>query len=108
VPLKIFFCRYKYPQRIPGEAQSRLGYNTGLPVELQGGKNRWALPKKTSAKKISVAEYNEACRKDVMKFTDVWNNLTERMGYWVNLNDSLHYLRNQIHREPLVGAETTL
>lgn len=83
--VKDIFCRYNTLKGF--QVKRKAGWDThGLPVELQVEKTL-GITKEDIGKKISVAEYNEACRKDVMKFTDVWNNLTERMGYWVNLND---------------------
>lgn len=83
--VKDIFCRYHTLKGF--QVKRKAGWDThGLPVELQVEKTL-GITKEDIGKKISVAEYNEACRKDVMKFTDVWNNLTERMGYWVNLND---------------------
>lgn len=83
--VKDIFCRYNTLKGF--QVKRKAGWDThGLPVELQVEK-ALGITKDDIGKKISVAEYNEACRKDVMKFTDVWNNLTERMGYWVNLND---------------------
>jgi isoleucyl-tRNA synthetase len=83
--VKDIFCRYNTLKGF--QVNRKAGWDThGLPVELQVEKTL-GITKEDIGRKISVAEYNEACRKDVMKFTDVWNNLTERMGYWVNLND---------------------
>lgn len=83
--VKDIFCRYHTLKGF--QVKRKAGWDThGLPVELQVEKTL-GITKEDIGKKISVADYNEACRKDVMKFTDVWNNLTERMGYWVNLND---------------------
>lgn len=83
--VKDIFCRYNTLKGF--QVKRKAGWDThGLPVELQVEKSL-GITKEDIGKKISVAEYNEACRKDVMKFTDVWNNLTERMGYWVNLAD---------------------
>ena len=83
--VKDIFCRYNTLKGF--QVKRKAGWDThGLPVELQVEKTL-GITKEDIGKKISIAEYNEACKKDVMKFTDVWNNLTERMGYWVNLND---------------------
>jgi isoleucyl-tRNA synthetase len=83
--VKDIFCRYNTLKGF--QVKRKAGWDThGLPVELQVEKTL-GITKEDIGKKISVAEYNEACRKDVMKYTDVWNNLTTRMGYWVNLND---------------------
>jgi isoleucyl-tRNA synthetase len=83
--VKDMFCRYNTLKGF--QVKRKAGWDThGLPVELQVEKTL-GITKEDIGKKISVEEYNEACRKDVMKFTDVWNNLTNKMGYWVNLND---------------------
>ncbi len=83
--VKDIFCRYNTLKGY--QVNRKAGWDThGLPVELQVEKTL-GITKEDIGTKISVAEYNEACRKDVMKFTDIWNNLTEQMGYWVNLND---------------------
>ncbi len=83
--VKDIFCRYNTLKGF--QVKRKAGWDThGLPVELQVEKTL-GITKEDIGKKISVAEYNEACKKDVMKYTDVWNNLTTRMGYWVNLND---------------------
>jgi isoleucyl-tRNA synthetase len=69
------------------QVKRKAGWDThGLPVELQVEK-MLGITKDDIGKKISVEEYNEACRKDVMKYTDVWDKLTNRMGYWVDLSD---------------------
>jgi len=81
--LKDMFCRYKTMQGY--QVQRKSGWDThGLPVELQVEK-RLGIKKDDIGEKISVAEYNAECRKDVMKFTDVWENLTEKLGYWLDL-----------------------
>jgi isoleucyl-tRNA synthetase len=83
--VKDIFCRY---QTLNGkQVKRKAGWDThGLPVELQVEK-MMGITKDDIGKKISVAEYNEACRKDVMKYTDIWDKLTTRMGYWVDLSD---------------------
>jgi len=83
--IKDIFCRYKTQQGylVPRKA----GWDThGLPVEL-GVEKALGITKEDIGKKITVEEYNKACRADVMKFTGVWENLTRRMGYWVNMDD---------------------
>ena len=83
--VKDTFCRYNTLKGF--QVKRKAGWDThGLPVELQVEKTL-GITKEDIGTKISVAEYNEACRKDVMKYTDIWNKLTEQMGYWVNLND---------------------
>lgn len=83
--IKDIFCRY---QTLKGKQVKRKGgWDThGLPVELQVEKEL-GITKEDIGKKITVEEYNKKCRETVMKFTDQWNELTEKMGYWVDLED---------------------
>jgi isoleucyl-tRNA synthetase len=83
--IKDIFCRY---QTLKGKQVKRKGgWDThGLPIELQVEKEL-GITKDDIGKKISVEEYNKKCREAVMKFTDQWNQLTEMMGYWVDLED---------------------
>ena len=82
--IKDIFCRY---QTLKGKQVKRKGgWDThGLPVELQVEK-QLGITKEDIGKTISVEEYNQRCRETVMKFTDQWNDLTEKMGYWVDLS----------------------
>ncbi len=81
--LKDIFCRYKTLQGY--RVDRRAGWDThGLPVELQVEK-RLGITKEDIGKSISIAEYNRECRKDVMQFKDTWDNLTERIGFWLDL-----------------------
>jgi len=83
--LKDVFCRYKTLKGFKVERKG--GWDThGLPVELQVEK-AMGITKDDIGHKISIEDYNEACRKDVLKFKDIWDNLTERIGYWVDLDD---------------------
>ncbi len=83
--LKDIVCRYKTQQGF--EVKRKAGWDThGLPVEL-GVEKSLGITKEDIGKKISVAEYNAACRKDVMKFTGKWKDLTHKMGYWVDMED---------------------
>jgi isoleucyl-tRNA synthetase len=83
--IKDIFCRYKTLQGF--QVKRKGGWDThGLPVELQVEKEL-GITKEDIGKTISVEEYNEKCRQTVMKFTDQWNDLTEKMGYWVDLED---------------------
>lgn len=83
--IKDLFCRYKTLKGFKVDRKG--GWDThGLPVEL-GVEKQLGITKDDIGVKISVADYNEACRKDVMKFTDSWNRLTQNMGYWVDLDD---------------------
>jgi isoleucyl-tRNA synthetase len=93
--IKDVFCRYKTLKGF--QVKRKSGWDThGLPVELQVEK-RLGLKKEDIGKKISVAEYNEECRKDVMKFQDTWEELTEKIGFWLDLeNPYITYDRNYI------------
>jgi isoleucyl-tRNA synthetase len=83
--IKDIFCRFKTLQGY--KVQRKAGWDThGLPIELQVEKEL-GITKEDIGTKISVDEYNQACRKSVMKFTDKWNALTEQMGYWVDMSD---------------------
>ena len=83
--IKDTFCRYKTMQGF--QVRRKAGWDThGLPVEL-GVEKRLGITKEDIGKKVSVDEYNNACRSDVMKFTKEWEDLTHRMGYWVDMND---------------------
>ncbi len=83
--IKDIFCRYKTMKGF--QVFRKAGWDThGLPVEL-GVEKSLGITKEDIGKKISIAEYNNACRKDVMKFTREWEDLTERMGYWVDMTD---------------------
>jgi isoleucyl-tRNA synthetase len=83
--IKDIICRYKTQKGFVVERKA--GWDThGLPVELSVEKSL-NITKEDIGKKISVEEYNSTCRKEVMKYTREWEDLTERMGYWVNMND---------------------
>ena len=83
--IKDIFCRYKTMKGY--KVNRKAGWDThGLPVEL-GVEKSLGITKEDIGKKISVAEYNAACRKDVMKFTKEWTDLTQKMGYWVDLEN---------------------
>lgn len=83
--IKDIFCRYKTLQGF--QVKRKAGWDThGLPVEL-GVEKELGITKEDIGKKISVQEYNQACREAVMRYTDVWNDLTEKMGYWVDMDD---------------------
>ncbi|MBS2100769.1 isoleucine--tRNA ligase [Carboxylicivirga linearis] len=83
--IKDIFCRFKTQQGFL--VKRKAGWDThGLPVEL-GVEKSLGITKEDIGKSISVAEYNDACRKDVMKYTDLWEDLTQKMGYWVDMND---------------------
>ena len=81
--IKDIFCRYKTQKGY--RVDRKAGWDThGLPIEL-GVEKELGITKEDIGKTISVEEYNEACRKAVMRYTDVWNQLTERAGYWVDM-----------------------
>ena len=83
--IKDTFCRYKTMKGF--QVKRKAGWDThGLPVEL-GVEKALGITKEDIGKTISVADYNAACRKDVMKFTKEWEDLTHKMGYWVDMND---------------------
>ncbi|MDR1779873.1 MAG: class I tRNA ligase family protein, partial [Tannerella sp.] len=83
--IKDIFCRYKTMKGFL--VNRKAGWDThGLPVEL-GVEKSLGITKEDIGKKISVEEYNAACRRDVMKFTREWEDLTKRMGYWVDMNN---------------------
>ncbi|PZD78489.1 isoleucine--tRNA ligase [Mesonia sp. K7] len=83
--IKDIFCRYKTQKGY--QVKRKAGWDThGLPVEL-GVEKELGITKEDIGKKITVEEYNEACKNAVMRYTDVWRDLTEKMGYWVNLDD---------------------
>lgn len=83
--IKDIFCRYKTLKGF--QVKRKGGWDThGLPIELAVEKSL-GITKDDIGKKISVKEYNDACRKEVMRYTDVWNDLTEKMGYWVDLEN---------------------
>ncbi len=83
--IKDIFCRYKTLKGF--QVKRKAGWDThGLPIEL-GVEKELGITKEDIGKKITVDEYNQACRKAVMKYTDVWNDLTRKIGYWVDMSD---------------------
>ncbi|MBY0425137.1 MAG: class I tRNA ligase family protein, partial [Cytophagales bacterium] len=83
--IKDIFCRFKTLEGY--QVKRKGGWDThGLPVELQVEKEL-GITKDDIGKKISIEDYNQKCRETVMKFKDQWDDLTEKMGYWVDLND---------------------
>ncbi len=106
--IKDTFCRYKTMQGY--EVRRKAGWDThGLPVEL-GVEKMLGITKEDIGKKISVDEYNAACRREVMKYTREWTALTQKMGYWVDLEDpyitydnkyieTLWYLLKQLYQK---------
>ncbi|TWO32170.1 isoleucine--tRNA ligase [Seonamhaeicola sediminis] len=83
--IKDIFCRYKTQKGY--QVKRKAGWDThGLPIEL-GVEKELGITKEDIGKTISVEDYNAACRKAVMRYTGVWNDLTEKMGYWVDMDD---------------------
>ena len=115
--IKDIFCRYK---TIKGyQVKRKAGWDThGLPVEL-GTEKELGITKEDIGKTISIEDYNEACKKTVMRYTDVWNDLTEQMGYWVDMDDpyitykskymeSVWWLLKQIYDKGLIYKGYTI
>ncbi len=115
--IKDIFCRYK---TMKGYLVNRkAGWDThGLPVEL-GVEKSMGITKEDIGKKISVADYNAACRKDVMKFTKEWEDLTNKMGYWVDMEnpyitydnryiETLWYLLKELYKKGLLYKGYTI
>jgi len=91
--IKDIFCRYKTLKGY--QVKRKGGWDThGLPIELAVEK-ALGITKDDIGKKISVTDYNDACRKEVMRYTDVWNDLTEKMGYWVDLENPYITYKNE-------------
>jgi len=83
--IKDIFCRYRTLKGF--QVKRKAGWDThGLPIEL-GVEKELGITKEDIGKTISIAEYNDACRKAVMKYTDVWNDLTRKIGYWVDMDN---------------------
>ena len=115
--LKDIFPRYKTMKGF--KVSRKAGWDThGLPIEL-GVEKELGITKEDIGKTISVEAYNEACKKAVMKYTGVWNELTEKMGYWVDMNDpyvtytskymeSVWWLLKQIYQKGLLYKGYTI
>ncbi|MDY3090140.1 MAG: isoleucine--tRNA ligase [Porphyromonas sp.] len=115
--IKDIFCRYKTMKGFL--VNRKAGWDThGLPVEL-GVEKALGITKEDIGKSISVAEYNAACRQDVMKFTAEWESLTKQMGYWVDMEhpyitydnryiETLWYLLKQIYNKGLLYKGYTI
>ena len=115
--IKDIFCRYKTMKGF--KVNRKAGWDThGLPVEL-GVEKALGITKEDIGKKISVADYNAACRRDVMKFTKEWTDLTEKMGYWVDLEhpyitydnryiETLWYLLKELYKKGLLYKGYTI
>jgi isoleucyl-tRNA synthetase len=115
--IKDIFCRYKTLQGY--QVNRKAGWDThGLPVELQVEKEL-GITKDDIGTKISIEDYNKECRKAVMKYTDVWNRLTEEMGYWVDMQnpyityenryiETVWWLLSEFHRKGLLYKGYTI
>ena len=115
--IKDIFCRYKTMKGFLVDRKA--GWDThGLPVEL-GVEKSLGITKADIGTKISVEEYNDACRREVMKYTREWRDLTEKMGYWVDLDDAyityknkyietLWYLLKQLYNKGLLYKGYTI
>ena len=115
--IKDIFCRYKTMKGF--QVKRKAGWDThGLPVEL-GVEKALGITKEDIGKTISVADYNAACRKDVMKFTKEWEDLTHKMGYWVDMKDpyitydnryieTLWWLLKQLYKKGLLYKGYTI
>ena len=115
--IKDIFCRY---QTLKGfQVKRKAGWDThGLPVEL-GVEKELGISKEDIGTKISVEDYNKACRETVMRYTDVWNKLTEKMGYWVDMEDpyityeskymeSVWHLLSELYKKDLIYKGYTI
>jgi isoleucyl-tRNA synthetase len=115
--IKDIFPRYKTMKGF--QVKRKAGWDThGLPIEL-GVEKELGITKEDIGKKISVEEYNAACRKAVMRYTDIWNDLTQKMGYWVDMEDpyityepkymeSVWWLLKQIYNKNLLYKGYTI
>ena len=115
--IKDIFCRYKTMKGY--QVKRKAGWDThGLPVELSVEK-ALGITKEDIGKKISVADYNAACRKDVMKYTKEWEDLTHQMGYWVDMKhpyitydnryiETLWWLLKQLYKKGLLYKGYTI
>lgn len=115
--IKDIFCRYKTQKGF--QVKRKAGWDThGLPIEL-GVEKELGITKEDIGKKITVEEYNAACKKAVMRYTDVWNDLTQKMGYWVDMEDpyitykpkymeSVWWLLKQIYNKELLYKGYTI
>jgi len=115
--IKDIFCRYRTNKGY--RVERKAGWDThGLPVEL-GVEKELGITKEDIGKKISVEDYNKACRKAVMRYTDVWNDLTVKMGYWVDMEhpyvtfdnkymESVWWLLKQLYDQNLIYKGYTI
>jgi isoleucyl-tRNA synthetase len=115
--IKDIFCRFKTQQGY--QVHRKAGWDThGLPVEL-GVEKLLGITKEDIGKSISVEEYNETCRREVMKYTDLWEDLTHKMGYWVDMEnpyitydnryiETLWYLLKELYKKGLLYKGKTI
>ncbi|MGS2740264.1 isoleucine--tRNA ligase [Sinomicrobium sp. M5D2P17] len=115
--IKDIFCRYKTQKGY--QVKRKAGWDThGLPVEL-GVEKELGITKEDIGKKISVEEYNQACKQAVMRYTGIWNDLTRKMGYWVDVDnpyitykskymESVWWLLKQIYDKGLIYKGYTI
>ena len=115
--IKDIFPRYKTMKGF--QVKRKAGWDThGLPIEL-GVEKELGITKEDIGKTISVEDYNAACRKAVMRYTDIWHDLTQKMGYWVNMDDpyitydpkymeSVWWLLKQIYNKNLLYKGYTI
>ncbi|HDR68270.1 MAG TPA: isoleucine--tRNA ligase, partial [Bacteroidaceae bacterium] len=115
--IKDIFCRFK--TMMGYRVNRKAGWDThGLPVEL-GVEKALNITKEDIGKKISIEAYNAACRKDVMKYTDMWEDLTVKMGFWINMDDpyitydnkyieTLWYLLKELYKKDLLYKGYTI
>jgi isoleucyl-tRNA synthetase len=115
--IKDIFPRYKTMKGF--QVKRKAGWDThGLPIEI-GVEKELGITKEDIGKKISVEEYNAACKKAVMRYTDVWNEMTEKIGYWVDMDDpyitykpkymeSVWWLLKQIYDKGLIYKGYTI
>ena len=115
--IKDIFCRYKTQKGF--QVHRKAGWDThGLPVEL-GVEKMLGIIKEDIGKKISIEEYNQKCRIEVMKYTDLWEDLTHKMGYWVDMNnpyitydnryiETLWYLLKELYKKGLLYKGKTI
>ncbi|MDX1542574.1 MAG: isoleucine--tRNA ligase [Christiangramia sp.] len=115
--IKDIFCRYKTQKGF--QVKRKAGWDThGLPVEL-GVEKELGITKEDIGSKISIEKYNEACKNAVMRYTDVWNDLTRKMGYWVDMDDpyitykskymeTVWWLLSEIYKKDLIYKGYTI
>ncbi|MBI6120775.1 isoleucine--tRNA ligase [Salegentibacter maritimus] len=115
--IKDIFCRYKTQKGF--QVKRKAGWDThGLPIEL-GVEKELGITKEDIGTKISVEKYNDACKNAVMRYTDVWNDLTEKIGYWVDMDDpyitykskymeTVWWLLSEIYKKDLIYKGYTI